>query len=98
MSLCIASRISSHRCICSSIKILLLLYPPLPVVYGVCSEQEALHAINEGNASEKESACSLQLCHLKGTALRRDLTLKFNLKGSYLGINSQRQRQKQKGH
>lgn len=80
------------------IEILLLLYPPLPVVYGVCSEQEALQAINEGNASEKESASSLQLCHLKGTALRRDLTLKFNLKGSYLGINSQRQRQKQKGH
>lgn len=48
--------------------------------------------------SEKESLCSLQLCHLKGTTPRRDLALKFNLKNSYLGRNSQRQRKKQEGY
>lgn len=56
--------------------------PLLSVVKGVCSEKKKKkkdpQAINEVNASEKESVCSLQLCHLKGTALRRDLEIWFS--------------------
>lgn len=88
----------SHRCICSSICVLLLLYSPTISSQSGLLRKD-LQTINEESASEKDSVCSFQLCHLNNCKERfGDLALKFNLKVSYLGRNSQRQRKKQKGY
>lgn len=87
-----SSGVCSHRC--SSTCVLLLLYSPtVGRQRGLLRKKKRALQVRD-----EESVCSLQLCSLKETTLRRDVTPKIKCKSSYLGRNSQRQRKKHKGY